>query len=313
MAVPTTVADLSTTASSNGPSGSESPNVLDDHHRALCSIVRQVSDAKLNVGAAFSGIAKGDGTGGITEATAANIVAAIGSTAVQNSSKLANTTPTAAGLALLDDVDAAAQRTTLGLSIGTNVQAYDADIPTVAASQAEMEAGIETALRSMSPERVSQAIAALTPNFGFTLGAPVATSGTLIDITGIPSTATQVVVMLSGVSTTASVDIGLQLGDSGGIETTGYNGQTTDFTTPVTWSTKIGIITATAISANDAKITLTKAKSSTNTWKIEVFACLTSGAGTVVGFGSKSLSGSLDRVRLMNATYDAGEMMVSYI
>ena len=35
---------------------------------------------------------------------------------------------TAAGRALLDDVDAAAQRTTLGVAIGVDVQAYDADI-----------------------------------------------------------------------------------------------------------------------------------------------------------------------------------------
>ena len=49
----------------------------------------------------------------------------------------------------------------VGLIIGTDVQAYDADIPTVSASQAEMEAGTETALRSMSPLRVSQAITAL--------------------------------------------------------------------------------------------------------------------------------------------------------
>ena len=42
-------------------------------------------------------------------------------------------------------------------------QAADADIPTVSASQAEMEAGTETALRSMSPLRVKQAIAANAP------------------------------------------------------------------------------------------------------------------------------------------------------
>ncbi len=45
--------------------------------------------------------------------------------------------------------------------IGVNVQAYDPDIATVAASQAEMEAGTETAARSMSPSDIKSAIEAL--------------------------------------------------------------------------------------------------------------------------------------------------------
>ena len=56
MPIPSTVSDLSTTASSNYPSGSESANQLDDYHRALCSIVRQVSDAKEDAGVAAPAI-----------------------------------------------------------------------------------------------------------------------------------------------------------------------------------------------------------------------------------------------------------------
>jgi hypothetical protein len=43
----------------------------------------------------------------------------------------ATTSLTAAGRAILDDADAAAQRTTLGLAIGSNVQAYDAGLQSI--------------------------------------------------------------------------------------------------------------------------------------------------------------------------------------
>ena len=64
---------------------------------------------------------------------------------------------------VLSDVGAEAADATIlkDADIGVTVQAYDADIPVVVASQAEMEAGTVTANRTMNPAGVKQAIDAL--------------------------------------------------------------------------------------------------------------------------------------------------------
>jgi hypothetical protein len=54
--------------------------------------------------------------------------------------------------------------------------------------------------------------------------AKASTSGTSIDFTGIPSWVKRITVMFSGVSTSGTSNIQVQLGDAGGVETTGYSG-----------------------------------------------------------------------------------------
>lgn len=71
--------------------------------------------------------------------------------------------------------------------VGTVVQPYSANIATVAASKDEMEAGLESAARVMSPLRVAQAIAALGGGSGKHTGVPtklvVRTTGLNANIT----------------------------------------------------------------------------------------------------------------------------------
>jgi hypothetical protein len=53
--------------------------------------------------------------------------------------------------------------------------------------------------------------------------AVASTSGTSVDFTSIPSWVRRITVMLNGVSTSGSANLRIQLGDSGGVETTSYD------------------------------------------------------------------------------------------
>ena len=55
MPAPTLITDLSTTAASNSPAGSETPSVLDDVQRAHAAFIAQLRDNKVSWGGTAGG------------------------------------------------------------------------------------------------------------------------------------------------------------------------------------------------------------------------------------------------------------------
>ncbi len=155
---------------------------------------------------------------------------------------------------------------------------------------------------------------------GFTLGTPVATtSGTSIDFTGIPSGTKLIILSFQNCSTNGSDHIRIQLGDSGGVETSGYDcglaevgggGYNTSGITdglPIYLGLSSRFFTVT--------ITITLINSSTNLYNLcSVYYGNNYGMGFSSGY--KTLSATLDRVRLTGTaggTFDSGSANIMYI
>ena len=167
------------------------------------------------------------------------------------------------------------------------------------------------------------ALSFATPSSGFTLGTPVATtSGTSIDFTGIPAGVKQIIISFAKVSTNGTDAKFVQIGDSGGIEITGYlsggarfNGTTSDNTTSTDAFYINSVTTGDQLSGS---LTLTLLDAATFTW----VASGSWGEGitansTFLTAGRKALSAQLDRVRLTTLggtnTFDLGSVNIAYI
>jgi hypothetical protein len=158
-----------------------------------------------------------------------------------------------------------------------------------------------------------------SPAVALTAATAVAsTSGTSIDFTGIPSGVKRITVMFSGVSTNGSDNYLIQLGDSGGIETSGYTSSASyGGGGATTWRTDGFIIynVATSGGTHSGNVVITNITS--NTWtSTGVIGHDVSGNATGYSAGTKSLSATLDRVRITTQggtnTFDAGTINIMY-
>lgn len=163
-----------------------------------------------------------------------------------------------------------------------------------------------------------------TVSAGYTLATPVAsTSGTSIDFTGIPAGVKQIIISFSGVSTDAvsGTNILVQIGDSGGIETSGYtsNGaRVTNGSATETNSSSAGFVIYVSVTGNVVFgiMTLMLENSTSNSW-VSSHSARGALSSALLGGGNKSLSATLDRVRITTVSgtdsFDLGEINIAYI
>ena len=152
--------------------------------------------------------------------------------------------------------------------------------------------------------------------------AQASTSGTSIDFTGIPSWVKRITVMFSGVSTNGTSTTQCQIGTSGGVQTSSYISNTS--TIPNASSpASTAVTTGFGLCANQAAAaTLSGAfrinllDSATGLWVCDGVLSRGDSAANYVFGGTKTLSGTLDRIRITTVngtdTFDAGSINILY-
>jgi hypothetical protein len=145
--------------------------------------------------------------------------------------------------------------------------------------------------------------------------AQATTSGTSINFTGIPSWAKKITVILNEVSTNGTNRILLQIG-SGSVETSGYvssSGATVQAAVGSVYNSTAGIILNYDSAAQLISAAVTFYLIGSNLW-VSTHVGKNSTTTNIGGGGSKTISGTLDRIRITTTTgvdtFDAGSVNI---
>jgi hypothetical protein len=244
---------------------------------------------------------------GLTKRVAASVVrgglvnADIDAAAAIAHTKLANIT---AGRVLLGN----ASNVPTATELTGDVTVSSSGVTSIAAN-AVVTADIADA--AVTPAKLSQPLTLAT--------AQNTTSGTSIDFTGIPSWVKRITVLIGGVSVSGSSGISIRIGDSGGLENSGYlsgisyaqsGNQAGAANSTSEYLVALDFGAAQTISGHAVLANI-----SGNIWSFSSVIATSSNFNFFSG-GSKTLSAALDRLSLFTSngtdTFDAGSVNIMY-
>ena len=173
--------------------------------------------------------------------------------------------------------------------------------------------------KTLTSPTITGAIVSTMASSVITSGTAVAsTSGTSIDFTSIPSWVKRITVMFNGVSTNGTSVKLIQLGD-GSINTTGYVSASValvDGATVNGGSATSGFYIRSVVAADALCGSISICLIGTNSWIASGALSDSARNAAFLTGGAKTLSGTLDRVRITTAngtdTFDAGSINILY-
>ena len=192
----------------------------------------------------------------------------------------------------------------------------EADITTAAGDVATFFATGANTVQCINYEKAN-GTAVVVASSSLTFGTRTATtSGTAFTFGSLPAGLTEILVFLDACSLSGTDSFLITIGDSGGLETSGYVGQSSVAGVAGVASTAgMPIYSASASQPTTCTMSMYLVEASSNTWQASHTGQRSDTTTTINGTSTKSLSGELTQISITRTgtdTFDAGNVTIAY-